>query len=337
MPPPQDTQGSGLDLLALAQARGVRGAHCSALAVLTRAPGCRPPQEADLDAQPSTAGIMVDGWKNDPTYGKYRALKGSLGVVAPGRTSSGASRRAPGSSPGARRPALTSPVATPSRFAAASPAAATPGESAAAAAAAAAARQSVHKVSGRKGVAGARTYTSRYRGVHQTFPTRRWEAQFRRAGKPTSLGCFDREEEAARAYDKMMLWAEIHHADMRTLGLLRNGVTNFPPSFYEADVPALRAMSQDELVQELRRVGREQATKEAPSHRRSNERPKTPRHAKPAASTPSAGGVGGIAAIAAAAAASPDGPATTGNGSASSAEAGAASPQRQSSRSPRAA
>jgi ABC-2 type transport system ATP-binding protein len=40
------------------------------------------------------------------------------------------------------------------------------------------------------GVAGARTYTSRYRGVHQTFPTRRWEAQFRRAGKPTSLGCF---------------------------------------------------------------------------------------------------------------------------------------------------
>lgn len=33
-----------------------------------------------------------------------------------------------------------------------------------------------------------RTYTSRYRGVHQTFPTRRWEAQFRRNGKPTSLG-----------------------------------------------------------------------------------------------------------------------------------------------------
>lgn len=24
-----------------------------------------------------------------------------------------------------------------------------------------------------------RTYTSRFRGVHQTFPTRRWEAQFR--------------------------------------------------------------------------------------------------------------------------------------------------------------
>ncbi len=33
-----------------------------------------------------------------------------------------------------------------------------------------------------------RTYTSKYRGVHQTFPTKRWEAQFRRNGKPTSLG-----------------------------------------------------------------------------------------------------------------------------------------------------
>jgi hypothetical protein len=35
---------------------------------------------------------------------------------------------------------------------------------------------------------GSRTYTSKFRGVHQTFPTRRWEAQFRKNGKPTSLG-----------------------------------------------------------------------------------------------------------------------------------------------------
>jgi AP2-like factor, euAP2 lineage len=96
--------------------------------------------------------------------------------------------------------------------------------------------QKVAKVAKAKGNASGRTYTSKYRGVHQTFPTKRWEAQFRctslshiiekqrhvqdlaqglniflayahrRNGKPTSLGCFDHEMEASRAYDKMMLW-----------------------------------------------------------------------------------------------------------------------------------
>lgn len=46
-------------------------------------------------------------------------------------------------------------------------------------------RSTLPKVS--KGVKGksnpaGRTYTSRFRGVHQTFPTRRWEAQFRCVG-----------------------------------------------------------------------------------------------------------------------------------------------------------
>lgn len=43
-------------------------------------------------------------------------------------------------------------------------------------------RQSVHKaakLSKTKGANPGRTYTSKYRGVHQTFPTKRWEAQFR--------------------------------------------------------------------------------------------------------------------------------------------------------------
>lgn len=108
-----------------------------------------------------------------------------------------------------------------------------------------------------------RTYTSQYRGVHQTFPTRRWEAQFRRAGKPTSLGCFDEEEEAARAYDRMMIWCDLHNAEYRSLGLTRNGVTNFPPEEYTDALQQLAGMTQDELVQELRAVGRMQATQGA--------------------------------------------------------------------------
>ena len=39
--------------------------------------------------------------------------------------------------------------------------------------------QKVTKVAKVKGQSTGRTYTSKYRGVHQTFPTKRWEAQFR--------------------------------------------------------------------------------------------------------------------------------------------------------------
>jgi hypothetical protein len=108
-----------------------------------------------------------------------------------------------------------------------------------------------------------RTYTSKYRGVHQTFPTRRWEAQFRRNGKPTSLGCFDHEEEAAKAYDKMMLWCELHNA----VGV-KGGITNFDPVEYENDVHWLQQVTQDELVQILRSDGRRQAAQRLQRQRR---------------------------------------------------------------------
>lgn len=116
----------------------------------------------------------------------------------------------------------------------------------------------LHKAGKPSKGAGARQYTSKFRGVHQTFPTKRWEAQFRRNGKPTSLGCFDREEEAARAYDKMVVWMELHHIPGVKTGP-KGGTTNFPLAEYEADLATLRAMSQDDLVHALRRDGRAQA------------------------------------------------------------------------------
>mmetsp|Transcript_6754 Transcript_6754/g.16249 ORF Transcript_6754/g.16249 Transcript_6754/m.16249 type:complete len:168 (+) Transcript_6754:618-1121(+) len=122
--------------------------------------------------------------------------------------------------------------------------------------------QKINKASKAKG----RTYTSKYRGVHQTFPTRRWEAQFRRNGKPTSLGCFDHELEAARAYDKMMIWCTLHQSTS-----VKGWITNFDPAEYAADVPTLQRIGQDELVMLLRRDGRMQAAQGAAAGRGSAE------------------------------------------------------------------
>lgn len=101
-----------------------------------------------------------------------------------------------------------------------------------------------------------RPFTSRFRGVHRTVSTKRWEAQFRKNGKPTSLGCFDSEESAARAYDKMILWSELHGK-----AGAKPSVMNFDPEQYKQIAPWLQRISQDGLLQALRREGREEAAR----------------------------------------------------------------------------
>ena len=104
-----------------------------------------------------------------------------------------------------------------------------------------------------------RPFTSRFRGVHRTIPTKRWEAQFRKDGKPTSLGCFDTEESAARAYDKMMLWCHLHKRRNEKPHASKTHVMNFPSSNYEDDVPWLMEISQESLLLQLRKEGRAEA------------------------------------------------------------------------------
>ena len=75
------------------------------------------------------------------------------------------------------------------------------------------------KVSKAKGHTSGRTYTSKYRGVHQTFPTKRWEAQFRCACPRLLLSKYCHAQLAVcqckqtghgaslAAYDKRSCWA----------------------------------------------------------------------------------------------------------------------------------
>lgn len=95
-------------------------------------------------------------------------------------------------------------------------------------------------------------------------PPRTRDGNNRRNGKPTSLGCFNTEEDAARAYDKMTLWGQLHSTRVGK----GTGRTNFDPADYDQDLPKLQQMTQDELLEELRSIGRNQN----PNPRASNSR-----------------------------------------------------------------
>ena len=59
------------------------------------------------------------------------------------------------------------------------------------------------KVNKAKGMTSGRTYTSKYRGVHQTFPTKRWEAQFRSVCS-SLCGMKDTRADAAVSVNRLM-------------------------------------------------------------------------------------------------------------------------------------
>eukprot|EP00240_Pyramimonas_obovata_P016402 CAMPEP_0118922006 /NCGR_PEP_ID=MMETSP1169-20130426/1093_1 /TAXON_ID=36882 /ORGANISM="Pyramimonas obovata, Strain CCMP722" /LENGTH=276 /DNA_ID=CAMNT_0006862819 /DNA_START=265 /DNA_END=1094 /DNA_ORIENTATION=+ len=87
--------------------------------------------------------------------------------------------------------------------------------------------------------------SSKFRGVTLFRPTGKWRAQISAAGKTTSLGDHDTEEEAARAFDR----AAINKAGT-------NALTNFSTDEYQNELAKLVKMTQAELVAELRNRAR---------------------------------------------------------------------------------
>ena len=55
-----------------------------------------------------------------------------------------------------------------------------------------------------------RTHASKFRGVGWDRRNQKWHVRFKHNYKEVYLGCFEDEEEAARANDRMVVWFELH-------------------------------------------------------------------------------------------------------------------------------
>jgi hypothetical protein len=91
--------------------------------------------------------------------------------------------------------------------------------------------------------------SSKYTGVSLDKGTGRWRGDCWIGGKQTYLGNFVSEEEAARAFDRFKLWS------CKVDGKKKEEVElNFPLSEYnDAEVTALQGLTQEEIIQKLRR------------------------------------------------------------------------------------
>jgi hypothetical protein len=67
---------------------------------------------------------------------------------------------------------------------------------------------------------GGHNFTSKYRGVSWVKSSSKWRAEIQHTGKKRSLGYFDDEQDAARAYDRA---ARTHHGDKATLNFAAEG------------------------------------------------------------------------------------------------------------------
>jgi hypothetical protein len=96
--------------------------------------------------------------------------------------------------------------------------------------------------------------SSKFRGVSWKSQGRRWEAKFNLNHKQMSLGCFDTEEDAARAFDRMLVWCELNGAKRRPADC----TLNVPRAGYQGEEEELKGITMEVLVEKLRQQGREQ-------------------------------------------------------------------------------